>query len=175
MDKKFLTAIANGVLHVGDSMATYLAEQHKTAVEKEKLAQAHMQEMNRQYMRYQLKPDYIKHGNIVCRCLESNYGPCGLCRPHNIEDVCFSDIAHAIDWDSDGALIYRYEATRRISDMYIGGMKKLEYPRVPVEEIEARLQQELPKYMVLRNCSYQNLTVEDYSEDKVVIKLKGGC
>lgn len=173
MDKKFLNAIANGVLQIGNSAAAYLAEQHKTAVAREKLAQMQMQEINKWNNRANLWPDYITFGNAVGRCLESNYVPCGLCRPRNMEELCYSDIDRAIDWEADGTLVYRYEATRRISDLYMGGMKKFEYPRVPVAVIEARLQRELPKYMRMSGCCYNSLAVEDQGEDKVIIILKG--
>lgn len=90
-----------------------------------------------------------------------------------MEELCYSDIDRAIDWEADGTLVYRYEATRRISDLYMGGMKKFEYPRVPVAVIEARLQRELPKYMRMSGCCYNSLAVEDQGEDKVIIILKG--
>lgn len=63
-----------------------------------------------------------------------------------------------------------------VSDLYMGGMKKLEYPRVSHDDIEAKLKKLLPKYVRIRGYAFADIQVTDCNVnnvDSVIVTLRG--
>lgn len=177
MHEKFLTIAKNGVINVYNALTDYFASQAKLSAAQKELKAAQIQKINKQNTQADLWPDYNNVANGVFDCLSSNYAHCGLCRPHTVADVYIDDIDTAIDIDQNIAggsqVVFSFEANRIVSDLYTGGMKKLEYPRVSHDDIEAKLKKLLPKYVRVRGYAYADLEVTNGKGDRVIITLRG--
>ena len=125
-----------------------------------------------------LQGDYDAFADAVFKCIQSNYQKLGLARPNEIEAVYsetdwqMGSVPH-IDGSYNNEIIFRYEADRRISDMYIGGGKKLDCPQVSTENIAQGLYRELPKYSKRRGYGFARLEVIDIANNKVRITVSG--
>lgn len=125
-----------------------------------------------------LQADYDAFADAVYKCLQSNHQKLGLSRLNSIEDVCCET-----DWQrvpfiphiggNGQNIVFRYEADRLTSETFLGGMKKLECPRVATEEITTGLHRELPKYTKRRGYGFTGLDVIDIPGNKVRITVSG--
>lgn len=122
--------------------------------------------------------NYDEFADAVFKCVQSNYQKLGLCRPNEVEDVCCDT-----DWQKgvvvphiDGNyqnVIFRYEADRRISDMYLGGGKKLDCPKVSTENIAQGLYRELFKYTKRRGYGFADIDVIDIPGNRIRVTIYG--
>lgn len=162
---------ADGVSTVGRALADYAAEQRDLSSAKAKLATAQINAAYHQMACNNLWPDYNNVANAVGECLSVYHGQCGLCCPHSAVDVYCNDVNMRIVPGPQPT--FRYEIERKTSDLYLGGMKKLECPRVPKEDIEQKLAQVLPKYVNKHGYGYSGLSVTDHQDNSVIIELNG--
>lgn len=147
------------------------------AVEKNKIERMQMQEQARQMQIQQLWNDYKNHydtvGNAVRRCVSDNHAKLGLNQPRNLENIYCKDTEKNVNIENR-QVVFRYEADRRTSDLYNGGLQKVTYPNVPVEDIEKELARQLPRYMMKAGYGYASLKVDDSEkDDSVIIILRG--
>lgn len=180
MNENFLTNAKDGAVKVYKAFADYLAAQAKLSTAKREQATAQIQKINKQDTQANLWPDYNNVSNGVFDCLSSNYAQCGLCRPHTVADVYMDNIELAIDVDfsikSGSQVVFSFEANRIVSDLYMGGMKRLEYPRASHDDIEAKLKKLLPKYVRIRGYAFADIQVTDCNVnnvDSVIVTLRG--
>lgn len=186
MHEKFLRGAKDGAVKVYKAFADYLAAQAKLSAAQREQTAAQIQKINKQNIQADLWLDYNNVANGVFDTLSSNYAQCGLCRPHTVADVYMDDIDTSIDLDENiskgSQVVFSFEANRIVSDLYIGGMKKLEYPRVSHSDIETKLKKLLPKYVRIRGYAFADIQVADCNVDNVdsvIIRLSGvyrwGC
>ena len=177
MNMKFLKDIINGALQVIGAVFDYASSCLKKSAAKNDMNTEQINSALKESRRYDLMPNYNAVGNAVYKCLIDNHSQCGLCRPQTIEGVIYSNLDKAIDMNpaisTVSGVIFRFEAKRIVSDLYMGGMRKYEYPQVPVEDIEIKLGKVLPKYMQTRGYSYFRMEVLDDDNDTVSITLYG--
>lgn len=177
MNGKFLKGAKDGALQVYKAFADYLAAQAKLSAAQKEQAAAQIQKINKQNMQAKLWPDYNNVANAFFNSLVNHHSQCGLCRPHNIEDIYCNDLDAAIDIDPNigegSQVVFSFEANRMISDLYLGGMRKHEYPKVPVEDIEKTLKEVLPKYARLRGYGYADMQATNGKGDTVIVTLRG--
>lgn len=125
-----------------------------------------------------LQADYDAFADAVYKCLQSNYQKLGISRPNYIEDICcdtdYQRVPFVPHISGNGQnIVFCYEADRLISETFLGGMKKLECPRVATEEITTGLYRELPKYTKRRGYGFTGLDVIDIPGNKVRITVHG--
>lgn len=121
---------------------------------------------------YNMIVPYNKVANAVLSYLQSNYQKVGLALPKQIEAVYCCDENMSIDGDYRRC-IFRYECDRYISDLVLGGGKKIQYPHVPSEEIQKILTTELGKYTRSSGYNFSAISVNDIKGNKVRIEISG--
>lgn len=167
----FIKNAKDDALTIGGVAFDSLKASWKLSAAKKKLAQAQADEMYNRIMQNRYWPDYNNVANALGQCLSSYHSQLGLCRPSNAVDIYCNRGDMSISVGSQ--IIFRYEVNRLVSDLYEGGMRKYEYPRVPHEDIEKKLNQVLPKYVNAYGYTCSTLKVTDHEEDTVLITLNG--
>lgn len=125
-----------------------------------------------------LQADYDAFADAVYKCLHSNYHKLGLSRPNYIEDICcdtdYQRVPFVPHISGNGqTIIFRYEADRRASDSFLGGMKRLECPQVETEDITKGLYRELSKYTKRRGYGFADIDVIDIPGNRIRVTIYG--
>lgn len=175
--KEKFNAMVGHLATAAKKTTDYASAQIKLAADRKKLEQMQMQEQVRQMEMIQIWNYYRDHynnvGNAMGRCISKNYAKLGLNKPQCLADIYPKDTEKNVSIEN-GQVIFRYEADRRTSDLFDGGLKRVEYPRVPVEDIEKELARQLPRYMKNKGYGYASLKVDDGEKgDSVIITLRG--
>ena len=174
--------IASRAIQMGDAAINAVKDYlHRCDERKRVIEDYNNTQLNRErfgLFQMELQGDYDAFADAVYKCLQSNYQKLGLSRPNDVEDVsCTTDwqkgilVSH-IDGNYQN-IVFRYEADRRISDMWMGGMKKTEQPQVSTDDILVGLWQKLPIYTKRRGYGFKALDVIDIPNNRVRITIYG--
>ena len=131
---------------------------------------AAIRQSEQEQFRASYKLEYDNFTDAVRRCLRRNYSQCGLFEPELRVDLECEIESNNIDGNPNN-VIFRHEIEREPIGATIhtlGGVKC-----VPVEEIERRLQSELPKYAREKGYGFRRLSVTDIGKNKIRIETAG--
>lgn len=121
---------------------------------------------------YNMIVPYNKVANALFSCLRNDYQKMGLALPKQVVAVYCCDENMSIDGDYEWC-IFRYECDRYISNLVLGGGKKIQYPYVPNGEIKETLTTELRKYTQFYGYDFSAIDVNDIKGNKVRIEISG--
>lgn len=131
---------------------------------------AAIRQSEQEQFRASYKLEFDNFTDAVKRCLRRNYSQCGLFEPKCHEELECEDENYNIDGNPNN-VVFRHEVEREPIGATIhtlGGVKC-----VPVEEIERRLQSELPKYARAKGYGFRGLSVTDIGKNKIRIETAG--
>lgn len=175
--KDFFDSMVGHLSTAAKKTTDFASAQIGLAADRKKLERMKMQEQVRQMEVLQTWNYYKGHydtvGNAVGRCVSDNHAKLGLNQPRNLENIYCKDTEKNVNIENR-QVVFRYEADRRTSDLYNGGLQRVTYPHVPREDIEKELARQLPRYMMKAGYGYASLKVDDSEkDDSVIITLSG--